>query len=71
MITHGHVLLNGRRVTVPGLMVEAMEEDSISYVEKSPFSDETHPVRQLLAGVAEEEQEEKAEDKKEEVEKNE
>ncbi|MCL4345405.1 MAG: 30S ribosomal protein S4 [Candidatus Thermoplasmatota archaeon] len=61
MITHGHVILNGRRVTVPGLIVEGLEEDSISYVQNSPFTDDTHPVRRLLAGISEGEEPEPAE----------
>ena len=56
MITHGHILLNGRRVTVPGLLVESLEEDSISYTGKSPFSDDMHPVRKLIAGTVEKEE---------------
>ncbi|MGP6239779.1 30S ribosomal protein S4 [Cuniculiplasma sp. SKW4] len=71
MITHGHVILNGRRVTVPGLIVEGIEEDSISYVQNSPFTDETHPVRKLLAGVAEEEEQPAKENKEEEAAENE
>jgi small subunit ribosomal protein S4 len=70
MITHGHIILNGRRVTVPGLVVEGIEEDSIAYVQSSPFTDETHPVRRLLAGTAEEEEPVK-EQKEEEETKNE
>ncbi len=50
MITHGHILVNGKRVTVPGLTVEAMEEDSIEYTELSPFQDEHHPIRLAIAG---------------------
>jgi small subunit ribosomal protein S4 len=56
MITHGHILLNGRRVTVPSLMVESFEEDSITYTEKSPFSDDLHPVRKLIEGSVEKEE---------------
>ena len=56
MITHGHILLNGRRVTVPSLMVESFEEDSITYTEKSPFSDHLHPVRKLIEGSVEKEE---------------
>ncbi len=71
MITHGHILLNGRRVTVPGLLVEGMEEDSIEYSEFSPFIDDKHPVRLIIAGdQKEEEQPEAAEqENSEEVEK--
>ncbi len=79
MITHGHILLNGRRVTVPGLMVEAMVEDSIEYSEFSPFIDDKHPIRLVIAGEqkgVEEQPEEQPEEQQdqessEEVKKNE
>ncbi|MCL5783518.1 MAG: 30S ribosomal protein S4 [Candidatus Thermoplasmatota archaeon] len=54
MITHGHVILDGRRVTVPSLLVEGHLEDSILYTEVSPFTDDLHPTRQvILNGVQE------------------
>ncbi|EQD28122.1 Ribosomal protein S4/S9, eukaryotic/archaeal, partial [mine drainage metagenome] len=33
LITHGHIAMNGRRVTIPGILVEQSEEDSIQYYE--------------------------------------
>ncbi|MFG1449250.1 MAG: 30S ribosomal protein S4 [Thermoplasmataceae archaeon] len=48
LITHGHVTMNGRRVTIPSIMVEATLEDSIEYVENSPFKDDLHPMRQVI-----------------------
>ncbi len=45
MIVHGHVLMNGHRVTVPGYIVQRGEEPSIEYDPSSPFSDELHPMR--------------------------
>ncbi|MCL4337065.1 MAG: 30S ribosomal protein S4 [Candidatus Thermoplasmatota archaeon] len=48
MITHGHVTLNGRRVTVPGMLVEGTLENSIIYHERSPFTDDLHPIRQVI-----------------------
>ncbi|NLN72304.1 MAG: 30S ribosomal protein S4 [Thermoplasmatales archaeon] len=45
MIVHGHVLMNGHRVTVPGYIVQRGEEASIEYDSASPFSDELHPMR--------------------------
>ncbi|MCL4330306.1 MAG: 30S ribosomal protein S4 [Candidatus Thermoplasmatota archaeon] len=50
LITHGHILLNGRRVSIPGLMVEATVEDSISYDPRSVLVDEDHPLRRVIAG---------------------
>jgi small subunit ribosomal protein S4 len=45
MIVHGHVFMNGHRVTVPGYIVTRAEEDSIEYNPASPFMDEMHPMR--------------------------
>ncbi len=68
MITHGHVTLKGRRVTVPGMLVEGDLEDSIVYHERSPFTDDLHPTRQVIlsgpAANAEEGTEEGSEESK-------
>ncbi len=45
MIVHGHVFLDGRRVTVPGYIVKRAEESSIEYNPSSPFTDDMHPMR--------------------------
>ena len=45
MIVHGHVFMNGHRVTVPGYIVTRKEESSIMYDPGSPFNDEMHPMR--------------------------
>jgi len=45
MITHGHIHVNGHRVTVPGYIVNREEEASIVYDTASPFTDEMHPMR--------------------------
>jgi len=45
MITHGHIHVNGHRVTVPGYIVNREEEASITYNAASPFTDEMHPMR--------------------------
>ncbi len=66
MITHGHILVNGKRVTVPGLTVQAMEEDSIEYTETSPFQDEHHPIRLVIAGSQPPEEIEQEEEQKDE-----
>ena len=56
MITHGHVILDGRRVTVPSLLVEGHLEDSILYTEVSPFTDDLHPMRQVILNVVQEQE---------------
>ena len=45
MITHGHIFMNGHRVTVPGYIVTRKAEASIMYDPASPFNDEMHPMR--------------------------
>jgi len=45
MITHGHIHINGHRVTVPGYIVSREEESSVVYNDASPFTDELHPMR--------------------------
>lgn len=45
LIVHGHITVNGRKVTIPGYLVKKEEEDKIEYNPKSPFNDEMHPMR--------------------------
>ena len=54
LITHGHIKVGDRVVTIPGLSVEKEDDDKIYYNENSPFSDETHPMRRIIAGIADE-----------------
>ncbi len=44
-IVHGHVTVDGARVTVPSKKVEVTEESSVSFDETSPLADELHPER--------------------------
>ncbi|MFW6196622.1 MAG: 30S ribosomal protein S4 [Thermoplasmatota archaeon] len=44
-ITHGHIQINGKRVTVPSYIVGKEEEATIGYYEGSPLNDELHPER--------------------------
>ncbi|WP_224449360.1 30S ribosomal protein S4 [Haloprofundus salilacus] len=44
-ITHGHVTIEGARVTVPSKKVEVDEEPTVSFEENSPLADELHPER--------------------------
>ncbi len=62
LITHGHIKVGDRVVTVPGLSVEKEDEEKIYYNENSPFSDEDHPMRQIIAGIAKEDKEEENSD---------
>ncbi|MFB6250953.1 MAG: 30S ribosomal protein S4 [Halobellus sp.] len=44
-IVHGHVVVDGARVTRPSKTVEVAEEDSITFDENSPLADDLHPER--------------------------
>ncbi len=65
LITHGHISVAGRRVTIPGMLIEARDEGSVEYYENSPLKDELHPIRQSLLSPAERTGENKEEPKEE------
>lgn len=44
-IVHGHVTVEGARVTVPSKKVEVDEEGAVSFDENSPLADDLHPER--------------------------
>ena len=44
-ITHGHIWLNNRKVTIPSYLVPIEEEDQISFNQYSAIADESHPAR--------------------------
>lgn len=45
IINHGHIFVNGHKVTVPGYIVLRSEESTVEYNPVSPFTDEMHPMR--------------------------
>ena len=49
LITHGHIAVGDRRVTVPSYIVATEEEKQISYASKSPLSNLSHPLRQMVS----------------------
>jgi small subunit ribosomal protein S4 len=44
-IVHGHVTIDGARVTSPSYMVDVRDEDSIEFDGTSPLADDLHPER--------------------------
>ena len=52
LITHGHVNVGTRRVTVPGYIVFKEEEKEVMYSLQSALAKEAHPLRQGLTVVA-------------------
>lgn len=53
MIVHGHILLSGRKVTIPGMLVDKRIERELDYTMKSPFTNEEHPMRPKSQSVEE------------------
>ncbi len=51
LITHGHVLIGNRRVTVPSYLVAREEENQIIYSPQSRFAEANHPMRQAMTVV--------------------
>ena len=54
LITHGHITIGNRRVTVPSYIVTKVEEDQVRYSLQSSIANEAHPLRQALSYVAKE-----------------
>jgi len=44
-ITHGHISIGERKVTIPGYIVKKNEEGTIKFFNNSPLVSETHPLK--------------------------
>ncbi len=44
LITHGHIAIEGRRVSTPSYLVLKHEEPKLAYAPKSPLADPNHPL---------------------------
>lgn len=53
-ITHGHIAVNGRRATVPSMLISTEDEMNIAYYGESPLMTESHPERpiQIASAIA-------------------
>ncbi|TRO45580.1 30S ribosomal protein S4 [Candidatus Bathyarchaeota archaeon] len=51
LITHGHILIGNRRVTVPSYIVSREEETQLSYSSQSKLADANHPMRQAMTVI--------------------
>ncbi|TAJ43387.1 30S ribosomal protein S4 [Methanofollis fontis] len=49
-ITHGHIAVNGRKVTIPGYLVPKSEEAGVDYYGPSPIAAESHAERARVVG---------------------
>ncbi|HUU86903.1 MAG TPA: 30S ribosomal protein S4 [Candidatus Glassbacteria bacterium] len=54
LISHGHITIGNKRITIPGYNVLKKEEEQITYTPKSSFINEEHALRQSLSYVAKE-----------------
>jgi small subunit ribosomal protein S4 len=52
LITHGHIAINGRRISIPGYRVSRTEETQVTYYGKSPFLTDSHPEKARIAKPA-------------------
>ena len=49
LITHGHINVGNRKVTIPSYIVTTEEEHQIAYTPRSPLANATHPLRQTIS----------------------
>ena len=52
LVTHGHVALDGARVTTPRRIINVDEEDRLLFTPKSPLNSESHPARIAASDAA-------------------
>jgi len=45
LVTHGHIKIDNRRVTVPGYIVSRQEEPQVAYAMESELANPSHPTR--------------------------
>jgi small subunit ribosomal protein S4 len=51
LITHGHITIGNRRVTIPGYIVPKLEESQIVYSPQSSLANPSHPLRQTITAA--------------------
>ena len=49
LITHGHIAIEGRRVSSPSYLVLKDEEPKIAYTPKSPLANPDHPITKVIS----------------------
>ena len=52
LVTHGHITIGNRRITVPSYIVSREDEPKVIYSPQSALTNDTHPLRQALSIVA-------------------
>jgi small subunit ribosomal protein S4 len=52
MVSHGHIAVAGRVVSVPGYIVDRNEEQKIKYFSHSPLINNDHPIRKIITATS-------------------
>ena len=52
MVSHGHIAVGGKIISVPGYIVARDEEQKLKYFSHSPLAKADHPVRKIVAATA-------------------
>ena len=65
LITHGHIAIEGRKVSAPSYLVLKNEEEKMAYTPKSPLIDPDHPLTKATGIQAEPVSESKEENSRE------
>lgn len=52
LVSHGHIAVAGKVVSVPGYMVKRDEEGKLKYFQYSPLAKSDHPIRKIAAATA-------------------
>ncbi len=52
LVTHGHIALDGARVTTPRRIITVGEEDRLMFTQKSALNSESHPARVAASDAA-------------------
>lgn len=53
LITHGHIAIDGKRVSTPSYLVLKDEETKIAYAPKSPLTNPDHPITKSMTAPTE------------------
>jgi small subunit ribosomal protein S4 len=51
MVSHGHISVAGRIISVPGYIVYRNEEENIKYFSHSPLAKDDHPIRKIITAT--------------------
>jgi small subunit ribosomal protein S4 len=52
LVSHGHIAVAGKVVSIPGYIVKRDEEQKLKYFSHSPLAKSDHPLRKVVAAAA-------------------